>query len=182
MGPSRAPAPLQYTYGSSRLPDGVERHELLGDPVYLILPAHHPVALRHPEVVPLAELAGEAWASGHVGMGWEQMTHRTCRQIGGFDTALIRNQDYDFDYRYSAGACGRLLLDPSIVVDWAVRETPRKVAKQYFEYGLWKARVVAKHPRSLHLRWLVPPGFVATVLVTRISVPGRRLRATEARE
>jgi DNA-binding transcriptional LysR family regulator len=75
----------EWEHQPRRLPNGVERHELLGDPVYLILPAEHPVALRHPEVVPLAELADEAWASGHVGMGWEQMTHRTCRQLGGFD-------------------------------------------------------------------------------------------------
>jgi DNA-binding transcriptional LysR family regulator len=35
--------------------------------------------------VPLAELAGEPWASGHAGMGWEQMTERACRELGGFD-------------------------------------------------------------------------------------------------
>ena len=35
--------------------------------------------------MPLAELAGEAWATGHAGMGWEEMTQRTCREHGGFD-------------------------------------------------------------------------------------------------
>jgi DNA-binding transcriptional LysR family regulator len=68
-----------------RLPAGLERHELLRDPVHLLLPARHPVARRHKEAVPLAELAGEAWASGHVGMAWEEMTQRTCRQLGGFE-------------------------------------------------------------------------------------------------
>ena len=67
-----------------RLPEGVERHELLSDPVNVVLPARHPVARRHHEAVPLAELAGEAWASGHAGMAWEDMTERTCRALGGF--------------------------------------------------------------------------------------------------
>src|SRR5215216_2791253 len=35
--------------------------------------------------VPLAELANEAWTTGHAGMGWDEMTRRTCRELGGFD-------------------------------------------------------------------------------------------------
>ncbi len=67
------------------LPRGVERHELFRDPVYLVLPTRHPATRRHADAVPLSELAGEAWASGHLGMGWDEMTRRTCRQLGGFD-------------------------------------------------------------------------------------------------
>jgi DNA-binding transcriptional LysR family regulator len=68
-----------------RLPNGLERHELFRDPVQLVLPADHPAAMRHSDAVPLAELAGEAWTAGHVAMGWEEMTQRTCRERGGFD-------------------------------------------------------------------------------------------------
>ena len=32
-------------------------------------PARHPAARRHPDAVPLAELAGEAWTTGHAGHG-----------------------------------------------------------------------------------------------------------------
>jgi DNA-binding transcriptional LysR family regulator len=64
---------------------GVERHELLSDPVHIVLPARHPAARRHAEAIPLAELAHDAWATGHEGMGWEGMTQRTCRELGGFD-------------------------------------------------------------------------------------------------
>jgi DNA-binding transcriptional LysR family regulator len=67
------------------LPDGVVRHALPGDPVRIVLPAAHPLAARHPQAVPLAELAGEQWATGDAGMGWEEMTRRTCRALGGFD-------------------------------------------------------------------------------------------------
>jgi DNA-binding transcriptional LysR family regulator len=68
-----------------RLPPGLKRHELLRDPVHLILPARHPAARRHKDAVPLAELADEAWTTGHLGMAWEELTQRTCREHGGFD-------------------------------------------------------------------------------------------------
>lgn len=86
------------------------------------------------------------------------------QEIGGWDEDLVRNQDYDFDYRYGQ-AGGRLLLDPTVVIDWNVREHPRALARQYFEYGYWKYRVLQKHPSSLHLRWLIPPAFVAVLAV-----------------
>jgi len=68
-----------------RLPAGLERSELLRDPVRVVLPAGHPAARRHARAVPMAALAGEAWATGHAGMSWEGITHRTCRQYGGFE-------------------------------------------------------------------------------------------------
>jgi DNA-binding transcriptional LysR family regulator len=64
---------------------GLERHDLLSDAVQLVLPARHPAARRHPDAVPLAELAGEPWVTGHAGMGWDDMVQRTCRELGGFD-------------------------------------------------------------------------------------------------
>ncbi len=53
--------------------------------MHVVLPARHPMARRHPEAVPLAELADEPWAAGHAGMGWEEITQGTCRMLGGFD-------------------------------------------------------------------------------------------------
>ncbi|MFL5896152.1 MAG: LysR family transcriptional regulator [Thermoleophilaceae bacterium] len=67
-----------------RLPQGTERHDLFRDNVNIILPARHPLARRHADTVPLSELDSEVWASGHRGMGWDQMTERACRQLGGF--------------------------------------------------------------------------------------------------
>src|SRR6185503_8234677 len=61
-----------------RLPAGLARHDLFRDPVSLLLPAAHPVARAHPEAVPLAALADAPWATGHAGMGWEDVVQRTC--------------------------------------------------------------------------------------------------------
>src|SRR5680860_719386 len=35
--------------------------------------------------VPLAELAAEHWTTSHAETGWELMTKRACRELGGFD-------------------------------------------------------------------------------------------------
>jgi DNA-binding transcriptional LysR family regulator len=77
-----------------RLPAGVDRHDLMRDVVRVVLPARHPLARRFPDAVPLSELADEVWASGHTGMGWEELTERTCRQLGGF-TPDIRHRAND---------------------------------------------------------------------------------------
>src|SRR4051812_43238460 len=70
----------EWQHHPRTLPAGVERHELLRDRVRIVLPARHPAARRHKEAVPLAELAGERWATGHAQMGWEEMTERACRE------------------------------------------------------------------------------------------------------
>jgi DNA-binding transcriptional LysR family regulator len=64
--------------------DGIAREDLHVDPVHLVLPQAHPAA-GHERALPLAELAGEAWSTGHRGTAWEDITVRTCRGLGGFD-------------------------------------------------------------------------------------------------
>jgi DNA-binding transcriptional LysR family regulator len=94
-----------------RLPAGLQRHELLRDPVRIVLPARHPVARRHRDAVPLGELAGEAWTTGHVGMAWEEMTQRTCREHGGFDPDIRhRTNDATVALALAAAALAATLL------------------------------------------------------------------------
>jgi DNA-binding transcriptional LysR family regulator len=75
-------------------PTGVEREDLRRDPVAVVLPARHPLARRHPRAVPLAELADAAWVTGQPGAGWDEVTRRACRELGGFD-ADIRHRTND---------------------------------------------------------------------------------------
>jgi DNA-binding transcriptional LysR family regulator len=99
-----------------RLPAGLERHELLRDPVQLLLPVRHPAAGSHAESVPLAELADGVWTSGHPGMGWEEMTIRTCRAHGGFDPD-IRHRTNDANVSLALVARGMAVtLLPDLVV------------------------------------------------------------------
>jgi DNA-binding transcriptional LysR family regulator len=75
----------EWQHQPRRLPAGIERHELMSDRVRVVLPARHPLTRRFPEAIPIAELAGEAWTTGHAGLGWDEMTRRTCQALGGFD-------------------------------------------------------------------------------------------------
>jgi DNA-binding transcriptional LysR family regulator len=63
---------------------GIERRDLHHDAVRVVLPEGHRLARRR-GAVPLRELADEAWSTGHPGGGWEQITQRVCRELGGFD-------------------------------------------------------------------------------------------------
>jgi DNA-binding transcriptional LysR family regulator len=96
-------------------PPGVHRQDLHRDPVHLVLPEDHPAARRHRRAVPLAELAGEAWTAGHPGMGWEEITERTCRELGGFDPD-IRHRTNDSVTSLAAVAHGlAVALLPQLV-------------------------------------------------------------------
>lgn len=75
----------EWQHQPRRMPAGVERHELMSDRVRILLPTRHPAARVHSEAVPLAELAGDAWTTGHADLGWDEMTRRTCLELGGFD-------------------------------------------------------------------------------------------------
>ena len=78
----------EWAHAPHARPAGLDRHDLHRDPVRVVLPAGHELARRHAEAVPLAELAGAVWTTGHEGTAWAEMTARTCRALGGFDPDL----------------------------------------------------------------------------------------------
>ena len=71
----------EWEHQPLRLPAGVERVELLQDPVRLVLPAGRPPAR-------LADRASEPWVTGPAGLGWDEMTRRLCRDLGGFEADI----------------------------------------------------------------------------------------------
>jgi DNA-binding transcriptional LysR family regulator len=66
-------------------PPGVDRHELLADPIRVGLATDHSAAHADPAVLRLPDLANEPWVSSDPGMGWNEVTTRTCREHGNFD-------------------------------------------------------------------------------------------------
>lgn len=84
--------------------------------------------------------------------------------VGWFDETLIRNQDYELNIRLRK-AGGTVWFDPDLWVGYRPRGSWRSLAKQYYEYGWWKAEVVRRHPESLRLRQLVPPAVVTASLL-----------------
>src|SRR4051794_3461029 len=84
----------EWQHAPWRMPAGLERDELLLDPVMLVMPAGHPAARSRRRAVALSELADAAWISGHPGMGWDEITERLCRERGRF-TPQVRHRMND---------------------------------------------------------------------------------------
>ena len=76
-------------------------------------------------------------------------------KVGWFDERLIRNQDYELNIRLRNDG-GTIWFDPNLWVDYQPRSSLSQLARQYFQYGWWKAKVVGLHPSSLRLRQLAP--------------------------
>jgi DNA-binding transcriptional LysR family regulator len=99
----------EWQHQPLRLPAGLQRHELFDDPVRLVLPDRLKTAT-------LQDLAGEPWATGHAGMAWEEMTRRTCRELGGFEPD-IRHRTNDATVSLALVARGlAVALVPSLAV------------------------------------------------------------------
>jgi succinoglycan biosynthesis protein ExoA len=79
--------------------------------------------------------------------------------VGGFDETLMRNQDYELNYRLRENG-GEVYFDPSLEVIYRPRRSLGTLGKQYFGYGRWKKIVARRHPRSVRWRQLVAPFFV----------------------
>ena len=84
-------------------------------------------------------------------------------EAGWFDESLIRNQDYEFNIRLRK-AGGIIWFNPALVVEYQPRSSIRALARQYFDYGRFKAHVVRLHRSSMRLRQFLPP--VATFLLS----------------
>lgn len=82
------------------------------------------------------------------------------RQMGGFDTALPANQDYEFNYRARV-AGGRVVLGTEAHCVYFPRTTLRALARQNYRYGHWKAQMLKANPRALRARQLAAPALVA---------------------
>ncbi|MER3408617.1 MAG: glycosyltransferase family 2 protein [Thermoleophilia bacterium] len=103
-------------------------------------------------------------------------------RVGLFDETLVRNQDADLNIRIRQ-AGGRIVLDPAIEIRYIPRGTYRALFRQYYEYGLWRGRVAAKHRQAPTARTLAPLALVSSLVALAALAPGvplaRRLLAWE---
>jgi cellulose synthase/poly-beta-1,6-N-acetylglucosamine synthase-like glycosyltransferase len=83
-------------------------------------------------------------------------------RVGYFAEDIDRGEDDEFNYRLGS-AGGRILLTPSIRSTYYSRPTLEGLWRQYWGYGLAKAQVLARHPRRLRPRHLVPSALVLTL-------------------
>jgi glycosyltransferase involved in cell wall biosynthesis len=116
-------------------------------------------ALRHPLASGGADYRHPASGDGRVRLvdtvPFGAFRRALWEELDGFDEALLRNQDYDFNYRARL-AGHQVVLNPQIVSVYRARGTIGALARQYYQYGYWKVQALRKHPRALRLRALLP--------------------------
>jgi succinoglycan biosynthesis protein ExoA len=100
-------------------------------------------------------------------------------RVGRFDEQLERNSDYELNHRMREMGMV-LLFDPSIVSIYRPRPSLKALARQFWWYGRWKARVVERHPSSLKPRHLVAPAATVGLAVAPLLCAGRRGRRVVA--
>jgi glycosyltransferase involved in cell wall biosynthesis len=94
------------------------------------------------------------------------------RALGGWNERYLRNQDFELNHRLRKGG-GRVVFDPRVWSIYRPRETPAAIARQYWDYGQFKALMLAEQPRSLRPRQLAPIGLLATLLAAPRFTPAR---------
>jgi succinoglycan biosynthesis protein ExoA len=85
-------------------------------------------------------------------------------RIGYFDETLLTNEDYEFNVRLRQSG-GKIWLDPSIRSIYYARENLVELARQYWRYGYWKARMLRRYPDTVRWRQALPPLFVLSLLI-----------------
>jgi succinoglycan biosynthesis protein ExoA len=91
-------------------------------------------------------------------------------RIGLFDEELVRNQDDELNYRLRKHG-GRIFVPTRMRSHYQNRQRITTLARQFFQYGWWKIRVLQKHPRQMSARQFVPPLLVGSLFVTGALVP-----------
>jgi len=84
--------------------------------------------------------------------------------LGGFNEALLTNEDYDFNYRVRQSG-KEVILDRSGHCDYFARTSLGSLGRQYLRYGGWKAEMIRLQPGSIKLRHLVAPLFVLSLFL-----------------
>lgn len=84
-------------------------------------------------------------------------------RVGLFDETFVRHQDYELNYRIRKSG-GKIFLSPDIRSHYYVRDSLRKLCKQYFQYGYWKGKLLRRNPDSLKWRHTIPPLFVLSLV------------------
>lgn len=79
-------------------------------------------------------------------------------KCGLMDITLPVNQDDEFHYRLRQHGY-RILMVPEMKAVYYVRDSYRKLFRQYFKYGLYKPAVLRKVKDSVRLRHLIPSFF-----------------------
>ena len=85
-------------------------------------------------------------------------------RIGFYDERLLTNEDYEFNVRIRKSG-GAVWFDPNIRSIYYARSTLSQLARQYWRYGYWKAKMIQRYPDTIRWRQLLPPLFVLSLFI-----------------
>jgi hypothetical protein len=89
-------------------------------------------------------------------------------RVGGYDPSFTRAQDWEMNYRIRSTG-GTVWFNPELEVTYRPRSSVRALAKQYFQYGQWRRKVMHEHPETTKtisaLRYFAPPLAVLGIIL-----------------
>jgi succinoglycan biosynthesis protein ExoA len=93
--------------------------------------------------------------SGFTGV-WRR---ETLLEHGGWDEGWPINQDAELAARVRA-AGGRILCLPEMAAEYVPRDSLKRLARQYWRYGQYRAKTCRRHPESMRRSHVLPPALV----------------------
>jgi succinoglycan biosynthesis protein ExoA len=91
-------------------------------------------------------------------------TRETVDRLGGWDDGWPVNQDSELAARVHA-AGGRIVCLPEMAAEYLPRRDLKKLWRQYWRFGFYRAKTSTRHPSSLRKTHLLPPIVVLTAVV-----------------
>lgn len=80
-------------------------------------------------------------------------------EIGLFDERFVRNQDDELAFRLTRSG-RKIYISPKVISNYIVRSSPKKLFKQYCDYGYYKWLGCKKHKRLISIRHIIPTLFL----------------------
>ncbi|HNW91542.1 MAG TPA: glycosyltransferase family 2 protein [bacterium] len=101
-------------------------------------------------------------------------------RVGQFDETMQHAEDDEYNWRVTQ-AGGRIILRGDLQLGYYPRRTGAELARQMYNYGRGRVRMLKKHPRYLRVKHLVPalfvlvwyPAVLALALVVLLAAGGR---------
>jgi glycosyltransferase involved in cell wall biosynthesis len=85
--------------------------------------------------------------------------------VGGFDESVIRGQDWELNLRIRQSG-HTVWFDPRLQVEYHPRASLGKLAKQFWDTGLWRGQLTRQSLKTANPRYFAPP------LLVKLSVIG----------
>jgi glycosyltransferase involved in cell wall biosynthesis len=108
-------------------------------------------------------VGGQAGPSDSVYLG--VFRREVLNQLGGFDPKVIRGQDWELNLRIRQSG-QTVWFDPRLQVEYHPRSSWTKLARQFFDTGVWRGELTRRSVAAANLRYFAPPILVIVLLLS----------------